>query len=117
MHESPCREIHRDAPIWRCLQLVPEHCTKLQKTETPPCCRDTTDQFLLLVFGLLQQRARKGHGKVFSTYVCTTTLPVIACALGSVVLDPRATNHASRYMMAEELNCTTRCEMTAQMDT
>ena len=77
MLELPCSEIPRDAPTRLCLQLISETCTKLQKAETPPCCRATTDQFLLLAFGLLQQRARKGHGKVFSTYVCTTALPVI----------------------------------------
>ena len=108
MLKSPCREIHHDAPICLCLQLVPDHCTKLQKA---------ADQFLLLVSGLLQQRARKGHGKVFSTYVCMTILPIIAQALGSVVLDPCATNHASRCMIAKESDCMTRCKMNAHINT
>ena len=36
---------------------------------------------------------------------------------GSVVLDPRATNYASRCMMAEESNSMTQYEMNAHMDT
>ena len=36
---------------------------------------------------------------------------------GSVVLDPRATNHACRCMMAEESNCTTQYEMNAHENT
>ena len=52
-----------------------------------------------LILDLLQQRAEKGHSNVFSQmYVC---------------LDPRATNHASRCMIAEELNCATQYRMTA----
>ena len=36
MLESPCREIHREAPTRLCLQLNSETCTKFQKAKTPP---------------------------------------------------------------------------------
>ncbi|GMP31379.1 hypothetical protein CsSME_00005616 [Camellia sinensis var. sinensis] len=57
----------------------------------------------LLILDLLQQRAGKGHGNVFSQmYAC---------------FDPRATNHASRCMMAKESNCTTQYEINAHINT
>ena len=57
----------------------------------------------LLILDLLQQRAGKGHGNVFSQmYAC---------------LDPRATNHAYRCIMAEESNCTTQYRMNAHINT
>ena len=54
----------------------------------------------ILILDLLQQRAGKGHSNVFSQmYAC---------------LDPRATNHAYRCMMAEESICITQIRMNAQ---
>ena len=57
MLAPPRRVLPRDAPIRLCLQLISECCTKLQKG---------VDWFLLSISDFLQQRARKGHGKVFS---------------------------------------------------
>ncbi|KAF5932156.1 hypothetical protein HYC85_028327 [Camellia sinensis] len=70
-----------------------------------------------LHFAFAATKSKKGAWQSIFTYVCTTTLPVIAQALGSVDLDPRATNHASRCMMAEESNCTTQYEMNAHINT
>jgi len=64
-------------------------------------------QFLLLVSVFSATKAREREGKVFSTYVCPTTLPIITGALGSVVLNPCANNHISWCMLTEESNCTT----------
>ena len=137
-------KFHRDASPHPCLQLISETCTKLQKAETPPweghrpvismgdhlpttlCGGDqrgwsacqkiwSADQFPPLVSGVSATKARERKGNVFSTNVCMTTLPVIAQALGSVVLDPRAINHASRCIMAEESNCTTQWDMNAHI--
>ena len=40
--------------------------------------RWSVGQLLLLVFAFSATKAREREGKVFSTYVCPTTLPVIA---------------------------------------
>ena len=88
MSGLPRAEIHRDAPISLCSQLFLESVPRSEK---------------LLIPRLLQQRAGKGHSNVFAQ--------IYAC------LDPRATNHAYRGMMAEESKCTIQYRMHAHEDT
>ena len=83
-----CAEIHRNAPISLCLQLFSK-------------CVPSPGK--LLIPDLLQQRAEKGHSNV--------SAQIYAC------LDPRATNHAYRGMMAEESKCTTQYRMNAHETT
>ena len=77
--------------------------------------RPTSFCLLFLVFCNTKQK--RGIARYFKQNVCMTTLPIIAQAPGSVVLDPRAINHASWCMMAEKSDCTTQCEMNAHINT
>ena len=128
-------KFHRDALSRHYLQLISETYTKLQEAETPPGeshrsgigletpCRPplmvktkkggrptrkpgrpTTFYPWTLVF--LQQRQEREKAKYIQHMCARPLLPVLAQALGSVALGSRATNHASRCMMAERPNCT-----------
>ena len=128
-------KFHRDASFRLCLQLISETYTKLQKAEPPPWkshrpgiglenpCRPplmvetkkggrptrkpgrpTTFCPWTLVF--LQQRQEGEKARYFQHMCARPLLPVLAQALVSVALYPRASNHASQCMMAEESNCT-----------
>ena len=45
---------------------------------------------------------RQGMAMHFKANVCTTNLPIMLWTQGSMVLDPRTTNHAFQCMMAQE---------------
>ena len=77
-------EIHWDAQFSLCLQCSSKYAPDSEK---------------LLILHLAATESRKGAQQCISQ--------IYAC------LDPRATNHASRYMMAEESDCTTQYRMNA----
>ena len=113
---------------WETCGRVVDHFWSLQPPADHFLCwktRKVVCQLVILVgrlvvaaeFQFVASESKKGHGNVFARYVCTTTLPIMSWTQGSVVLDPRATNHAFQCMMAERRSCTIQYEMNAQVNT
>ena len=70
-------------------------------------CQASEGCWLLICCNRAQER-----GMVKYFHICMHAYPS-----GSVVLDPRASNHASQCMMAEESNCATQYRMNAYENT
>lgn len=109
LFSKTCTKLQKDEnPPWESSGRVADHFWSLQTPADHFCCwkpRKVVGQLpfmagRLVVAARLQfstTESKKGHGNVFTRYVCTTTLPIMSWTQGSV--PSRPSGHQSRISM------------------